>query len=430
MNKLEKIQKFVLSNKNFLFLWFAQIITQSAVSIVTILVGILSDEGVISSSAKQSSASIGIIIDLAMFPALFIAPIAGAVADRVKRKKIMLLSNIIRFIFLFVYTIFHGWNNLLYSYSLVLFSSIVLQFFIPAEGGLIPKLVEKKYILLANSLFSLTVYSTMAVGVTLSGLILNIFGIKMTFAVCSLFFIISSVLLLFVKVKETPVKREEGEKKLFKIFPSIIRDVKEGIIYSFKNKKLRFALIHLFLLQVVALILVTIVFRIGNEIYGVSPRTAGVVVFAPIIIGLLTGVVTLNTFFRNMRRPKLIWLGTIFSSISFGFMFLISIGNGILSELFLDEVIATLSLIGIGISIPFLLIPAQALIYERTKTDYRSRVLGIWQALTSSFASIVATVFGFINDEIGNISVAILQIVIVDLIYSAIILFLLKKRKI
>lgn len=422
-----RFRKFIEENSNFLALWLAQLFTQSAVSSITILVGILSDEGVLSSGTKESATGIGVIINLAMLPGLFVAPIAGVVADRFHKKTIMMLSNIWRFVFLFFFVLVSGWAHQIIAYALVLSEAIVLQFFMPAEGGLLPTLVKKKHILFANSLFSLTVYTTMGVGVALSGVLLSIFGIRNTFIVICIMFLISTMLLTRVK---TPIVKTKKFSlvEILDFIRNLITDVKDGVRYSFSVKQLRFALTHLFLLQIVALSLVTLVFRIGDEVYGVSPRTAGVIVFLPLVIGLAIGFLSLNIFGRRVSRLKLIMLGTILAASGFALMSLSSVINGKLSLFHVDKIIGSISLLIIGISGPFILIPAQTLIYENARNDFRGRVLGVWFALTSSLASIVALLVSLVTDKMGHIVVALLIIVVVASVYSLVLYRLFRKR--
>jgi len=249
------------------------------------------------------------------------------------------------------------------------------------------------------------------------------------FILCTIFIVISTWLLLKIHIYE-PRKSKRSINYLLGFFSNLIKDVGSGIKYSFGKSKLRFALFHLLLLQIVALTLVTIIFRIGSEIYGVSPRTAGIVVFVPLIVGLLLGLATLNIFGRNKSRVKLIWLGTIFSSFAFGLMAVIALADDFLEKYLLSQIIATISLVAVGICVPFLLIPGQTLLYENTEKSFRGRVLGIWQALTSSLASVVAIFIGFLTDRVGDVFIAIILIVIADIIYSIVIYWLQKKHKI
>lgn len=229
------------------------------------------------------------------------------------------------------------------------------------------------------------------------------------------------------------IKTEESAKKnvsilyLIDFLKTLFIDAVSGLKYAINETSLRFAMVHLFLLQVVGFILVTIVFRIGSEIYGVSPRTAGPIIFAPLIAGLFIGFLLINTIGRSSRRIMLIWIGSIFSVMGFGLMSVIAQLQRLVQHLILNRVAATISLLFVGLSVPFLLIPAQTLISENTREEFRGRVLGIWLALTSSLASLVALIFGFVTDAAGDISLAITLLVFANIVY-AIFLYILSKR--
>lgn len=426
--QIQKIRDLVHESKNFFLIWIAQVLTQTAVSVTSILIGILSHEGTLSIGTKNSSAGIGIIVALANFPDLIISPFAGVFADWMEKKKIMIYSNLIRFVILIFFVLANGWQNLGVSYLLVFLLSLVLEFFIPAEGGLIPQIVDKKYMLLANSLFSLTVYSTMAVGVAFSGVILNILGIRFTFIICAFLFLVSTILLRKVNFKEK-VREARIRFNVWEIIKDLLDDMKKGLSYAFKKKILRFALVHLFLLQIIALTLITIVFRIGEEIYGVSSRTAGVVVFAPMVAGLVAGLAILNTLGRKRNRVRLIWFGSILSLIGFTLMAMVSIFDSSLSKFMFKQTLSTLSLCAVGGAMPFLLIPAQTLLHENTEDEFRGRILGIWLALTSACASMIAVSIGFLADRVGDIFIAIVIISILSFFYSIILYYLLRKKK-
>lgn len=425
--KFRSFINIVSTNKRFFKLWLSQVFTQSSLNIILINIGILSHEGILSASTKDSAASIGFLVALSTVPGLVFAPIAGVFADWYRKKSIMILSNLIRFVILIVFIFFRGWENATVSYLLILLFSIVYQFFVPAEGGLIPKLIDKKYILLANSLFSITIYTSLAFGVTISGIILSIFGTQTTFIICSLMLLASAYFVSKINIEEEK-KEEKSIFYLIEFVKKLITDVKAGIVYSFRNTKVRFALLHMMVLQVVGLTLVTIVFRIGTEIYGVSPRTAGIVVFAPLIIGLIVGLFIINVYARKKSRVKLIWIGTILSSVAFGLMAIISLANGLLIKYLIVESVATVSLFAVGFSVPFLLVPAQTIMYEHTEADFRGRVLGLWLALTSSVASLLAMCVGFLTDRVDDVVLAIVIIVIADIFYSMILRLLIKKK--
>lgn len=418
---IRETAKLFLFNRNFLFTWTGEFFTQSAINIIFILIGVLSDEGVLSESTKQSVLSIAIILNLATLPGFFLSPFAGAIADRFSKKKIIMAVALVRIFILSIYILLEGWNNIWLSYALIFLLSTALQFNIPAEGGLIPKLVKKENMLLANSLFYLDIYGTMAIGVFASGIILDTFGIKTIFTATTLFFVVTIILISRVDVEEDLEDRGSG-LGFGKVWRQLLNDMKAGVSYVIKNKTLRFILLHLFILQLIGISLATLAFRIGDEIFGVSSRSAGFVILFPMLVGVVLGFAIMNMFGRKVKRLNLIAIGVFFGFVAFFSMSLISVVNNILRYFNVSKVVAGLSLFSIGFAAPFLLIPGQTLIHESTDSKFRGRIMGIWMALTSSLASLFSLIFGIIADSIGSITVPILLITLLSVGYFPVIL--------
>ncbi len=424
----DNIIDIIIDNKNFLFLWFAQILTQSAVSFINGAIAYLSNEGVLASATEESSAGIGIILILSAFPAIIFGPIAGVFADWFSKRKIMIISNLSRFAFLALFITLRGWENQAFAYFMVLTLSIILQFFIPAEGGLIPRITNKKFILLANSLFSLTVYASLAVGFFFAGPIIELFGIATTFLICGFMFLLSTFFTLQIRLKISE-KREAQFREFVVFIRKLFTGAYEGIKYSFKNKILRFSLTHLFILQIGGLSLVTFIYKIGSEIYGVSAESAGIVSFLPLVLGLLFGILGLNTLGQKRNRISLIITGVFINFIGFFLMGILTQRDSIVVfGLSPGNIFSTISLFVVGLSIPYLLIPAQTLIYENADEDFRGRVLGVWLALTTSLASVVATFIGYFSDRMGSVSGSIAVLATMEFIYLMMLVYLHKRK--
>lgn len=424
-----EIKRFIQANKNFFFLWLAEMFAEASLNLILIVMSILSSEGVLSQSTKNTSVGIALILNLATLPGLVLAPFAGVLADWFSKRRIVLIVNIIRFSLLAVFVAIGGWNFLVLSYVLILILSTILQFSIPAEGGLIPQLVEKKNLLFANSLFTIDVYGTLVIDVVAAGILLSFLGIQFTFVIAAILFLASIFFISKVRIKEKHV-RPHSLKYLLEIIIHLLRDAKAGLVYAFRTTVLRFALAHLFIMQIVGLTLATLIFRIGDEIFGVSPRTAGVVVLSPIAMGVLISFVLLNTIGRKRSRIKLLFIGTLFGTFSFGLMSVISLANAMLARLFIDRATAIMSLFALGFSLPFIIIPAQTLIYENTLHEFRGRIMGIWLALTASLSSVATIFVSVITDKFENITIPITLIVIVGFIYSCYLFRVTKKYSI
>ena len=93
------------------------------------------------------------------------------------------------------------------------------------------------------------------------------------------------ILISKINIKED-VKNKHTFKDFVHVLRTLIHDAKKGLKYALREKVLRLSLMHLFLLQMVAIGLATLIFRIGDEVFGVSPRGAGIVILVPMVLGV------------------------------------------------------------------------------------------------------------------------------------------------
>ena len=173
-------------NRNYRALWIGGIVTQlgdwfnliASAEVITRL----TDSGVAVS-----------YLFLARFLPLFIfSPVAGVLADRYSRKKIMVLSDLIRAVtvlcFLFITSSQQIW--LFYVLTVLQFSLSAL--FTPARSAALANIVKVENLVTANALDSLTWSTMLAVGAFLGGLVAAVFGVVTAFIVDAMTFLLSA----------------------------------------------------------------------------------------------------------------------------------------------------------------------------------------------------------------------------------------------
>ncbi len=144
----------VLRNPNFVKLWAAQILSQTAQQIVNYAL-VLQVANITGSSTAVS----GIIIAFTI-PAILFAAIAGVFVERNSKKTMLVLTNLARGIMVLAYLATNpDWGVgavLPIFYIVTLLFAAVSQFFNPAEASMIPLVVSRRELIPANSLFNLT----------------------------------------------------------------------------------------------------------------------------------------------------------------------------------------------------------------------------------------------------------------------------------
>lgn len=141
----------------------------------------------------NSGLAAGLAIIASNLPAFFLIPIAGSFADRFDRRKIMIVTDVVRgglaLSLLLVRTADQIWLVYVFQTLSVLFAS----FFNPALNAAIPNMVKRDELLTANALSSATWGTMLAVGSFAGGVTIALLGRDMAFILNSLSFFVSAV---------------------------------------------------------------------------------------------------------------------------------------------------------------------------------------------------------------------------------------------
>ncbi len=112
--------------------------------------------------------------------------------DRIDRRTILVATNILRGLaFIALYLV---GTNLALILLLNVFVSTVTVFFAPAEAAMIPEVVERKQLLAANGIFTITLNAAFAIGFALLGpLVVNIASPEAVILVVAFLYLLAAV---------------------------------------------------------------------------------------------------------------------------------------------------------------------------------------------------------------------------------------------
>ena len=189
--------RLVKSNANFRRLWSAQWISQIGDWFYTLALYDLLYQ--LSGSGKV----VGWAIILQSLPWFFMTPVAGLITDRFSRRRVMMVADLARAGIVLGLLLVETRADLWLVYVLLGLEVSFASLFEPARNALLPDLVGKKDLLPANALASATWSLTLAVGMTLGGLVAATFGRQVTFLVNSGSFLLSAVLIRRILVAES-----------------------------------------------------------------------------------------------------------------------------------------------------------------------------------------------------------------------------------
>jgi len=363
MSKFSKI----FSDKNFFCFWFGQIISQfgDRLNQMALIALVYQRTGL-------SAFGLAKVMSLTIIPSFLISPFAGAYVDRWNHKYTMIITDIIRAVLVLMIPLF--FLNLkspfwLYITIFLIFSTSC--FFLPSKFSIIPEIVDKEKLLIANSLTNTTMMVAAVFGFGLGGPLIEKVGAKTGFYLDSMTFVISAVLLSFLrlKYKRTAAPPESQDQKASEFLPkpkSIFKDIIEGIKYVFNNPYLRFVFSTIFMLMAAAGSLYTVGIVFIQKIFGSVTRALGVLsVFLG--VGVFLGAIIYGRFGQKISRVKMIFLCMILVGIFIG-CFALALTH--YASMPLAMVICVL----IGFVIGPIFISGNTLIHEVIKAHMRGRI--------------------------------------------------------
>jgi len=301
----------VLKNRNFFLLWLGQIISQ---------LGDRLDQMALIAfvylRAPGSAIGIAKILSFTIIPVFLIGPIAGVYVDRWDRRKTMYICDFLRaaLVFTIPFFLFYA-KNLVPIYVIIFVAFSIGRFFVPAKLSIVPDLVEKKDLLLANSLVNTTGMIAAIVGFGVSGIIVEWLGAKSGFYLDAFSFLVSGTLIFSIayKLKTASLNlKKMGHKIVELISKSVFQEIKEGVLYFIRKKDIRFAAWVMFILwAALGSTYVVIIVFVQKTLHSATKDLGLLIMFLG--IGLFAGSLIYGRFGQRISHYKMIFTSLIFS---------------------------------------------------------------------------------------------------------------------
>jgi MFS family permease len=380
----------VLRNRPFLLLWLAQLSTQVGGSMVIYGLTII-----ITASYASNSAVSALLLSF-LVPAIVFSAIAGVFVDRVDKRHMLLVTNILRG-FAFLAIVLVG-NNLLFLYLLMVFVSTVTTFFGPAEASMIPSLVPKTQLLAANGLFTLTMNVAFALGFALLGpFVVAIASAELLILIVAILYFVAAVFCwtlpsgLKAAAEPTPGQTvADAERAVSTMFSQFI----EGMTYIRDHRTIGWSLSYLGITGALVGILGVLGPGFMRSTLGLGEKDFALIVL-PMGLGIVFGILLLGSYGRYLPRRRTIEAGMI----GMGVLLALLAWAGPISHFLearasstgLQEASRVVSLLSLVMGIAFLVgaayaivaISAQTQLQEELPEDVRGRVFGVLNMLVS-----------------------------------------------
>ena len=176
----------------------------------------------------DSELLLGILMAVRMGCFALMQPLFGLLADRVNRKKLMIITNVLQ---IFLALAFIGVNGVTLEkgedmWWMFLCSGFMMALhglYVTAERAALPNIVKKEDLTTANALDSATWSTALCLGAFAGGLVVSEYGVTVAFIIDSLTFLVGTILLLPLTVPQTYDKASSGS-----LISSSLKDIWMG----------------------------------------------------------------------------------------------------------------------------------------------------------------------------------------------------------
>jgi MFS family permease len=173
-------------NRNYRFTWIGQIVSEvgdhfNNVAVLSLAI-----------TATHNGAVIAGIMLSRAIPAVLAGPVAGVLLDRFDRKRIMIVSDLVRGVVALGFITAIGYKQTWLLYVLSALLMLASPFFTSGRSAILPSIATDEELHTANSLTQTTGWMTLAVGAFLGGTTVAAFGYQLAFVFNSLSFFVSA----------------------------------------------------------------------------------------------------------------------------------------------------------------------------------------------------------------------------------------------
>lgn len=373
-----------LRNRNFALLWVGQLVSLAGdwVLLVALPFFVYSLTG--------STLATGAMFIAQTLPRLALGSLAGVFVDRWDRRATMLASDLLRAALLLPLLLARSPDRAWIVYVIAFAEASVSQFFLPAEGALLPRLVgEGDALLAANALNSLSQNLTQLVGPALGGLLYGALGLTSVVAFDAASFLVSALLIALIATPRSATADTGGAQPAAGL--AVWREWREGLRLVRQDRIL--ATLFLVIGTVMigqGLIMVLLVAWVKGVLGGGSTEFGWLM--SAQAVGSLLGGLVLGKVSRLLSPAKLIGLAGLLDGA-----LLLAIFN--IPVLALDLVLIGLA----GIPIVGLTVSLQTLLQNTTADRYRGRVFGAFLAVIALAQLLGMALASLLGDRLGAV---------------------------
>lgn len=378
----------VLSNRRFRRLWLGQLVSLfgDKLNFVTLLALLHSKPG-----GSQNLLLLALVQTTAY---LCFGLFAGALVDRLDRKKIMVAGDLARAALVLTLPFIDS-RQLIFAVSFII-TSITL-FFEPARDASVPTIVERDHLLTANSLLQTSRALSDIVGLMVSGVVVWLAGTRLAFFIDSASFVFSAVMIWPITIPRAKSVSSAAKG----IVTRVLADVREGIEFLRRERDVASIIVLYVALGLGMGPVNVLLFTYAADVIGLGARAYGLI-SGSIVGGVLVGSMLLGRFGQRLEKRR-VMTGGLFG---LGALLLVLVNTRLL-------VPAMVIAVGSGLANSCFFISFLTLFQELVPNEKRGRLFSIHYITKQSSAFISITAATFLATVISAVTILSISAIIV-----------------
>jgi MFS family permease len=330
----------------------------------------------------KSTAYLGYVSFAAGLPSWIFTLYAGAIADRISRRTLMIITQSVMMILAFILAaltftgLIQPWHIIIMAFML----GIANAFDAPARQAFVVELVDRDVLTNAIAVNSTMFTSAIVIGPAVGGLAYAAFGPEWCFVINGISFLAVIVALLLMKLK--PMQRIQRKATAWS-------EMLDGLKYAWRDDRLRLLISNIGVTTLFGLSMATLIPAWSTDILGGDAKTNGFLMSAR-GLGSLVGALMIASMSRRQFRGKL-W-----TIASFALPLLMFAFAGVRSV-----PLAMLIMAGNGWAFISLNNTTNAMVQTQVPDDLRGRVMGIYTLVFFGSMPIGSLMAGNLADEVG-----------------------------
>lgn len=329
----------------------------------------------------NSALWLGIVGSADAVPMLIFSLWGGVVADRVRRRRLLLVTQAAAMVLAFVLGVLTagGWVRVWHVAVIAACGGLVSAFDMPARQAFVVNLVSREHVMNAIALNSTMFNSARIIGPALAGILVAVVGVAGCFLINGASFIAVLIALSLIRLDEQPQK-EPG---------SHWSQLADGLRYVRGNAQVMGLLWMLAMVSVFGWSYAVLLPVFARDILQVGARGLGFLVSGA-GVGALLAALTLAWLGDYPRKERLLFGGLVCASVALA---------GFALSRYFPLSLVTLAATGGGLMMYFA--TQQTLLQLAVSDEMRGRVMGLRSVVFAGLAPAGSLLIGALGDALG-----------------------------